>query len=102
MRPLARVGLVAGGYAAAFAIAQLAVTLRIAATSGPDRQDYGAMYAFGDPLLFLAVFGLAGCFLLSALIAPGRPARIALLAATTIETAGFATVALAWLLHSRP
>jgi len=40
MRPLARVGLVLGGY-------------------GPDRQAYSGMYGFGDDLLFLAVFGIA-------------------------------------------
>ena len=59
LSPLARVGLVAGGYLAALAIAWVTVKIYIAATSGPDRQDYGAMYGFGDSLLFLAVFGVA-------------------------------------------
>ena len=31
----------------------------VAAASGTDRQTYGAMYAFGDDLLFLAVSGVA-------------------------------------------
>lgn len=59
MRPVGKAGLVAIGYIAAFAIALLAVRIYVAATSGPDRQDYDAMFAFGDSLLFLAVFGLA-------------------------------------------
>lgn len=171
MRPLAKVGLVAGGYVAALAIALLVVQIRIAATSGQDRQDYGAMYAFGDSLLFLAVFGmaavpatgtwlfflrsrpafwsrlavtalfvastglaaalawfltrsvvapgplaswsiaavlrilvaplLAGFFVLSALLAPNRPARTRLLAAATVETAAFAGVAFAWFASTR-
>jgi hypothetical protein len=59
MRPVAKAGLVAIGFAAAFAIAVLVVRIYVAATSGPDRQTYGTMFAFGDSLLFLAVFGLA-------------------------------------------
>jgi hypothetical protein len=35
-------------------------------------------------------------FLLSALFAPNRSARISLIAATTVETAVFAYVALSW------
>src|SRR5262249_10185139 len=31
----------------------------IASTSGPDRQTYGAMYDFGDSILFLAVLAVA-------------------------------------------
>jgi hypothetical protein len=59
MRPVARAGLVAGGYVAAFAIAWLVVRMYIAATNVPDRQVYGAMYDFGDSLLFLGTLGLA-------------------------------------------
>src|SRR3989442_7961392 len=59
MRPLIKVGLVGAGYIGAFALASAVVTAYVAATSGPDRQNYGAMLAFGDDLLFLAVFGVA-------------------------------------------
>src|SRR6267143_1849606 len=59
MRPLARVGLVLGGYVVAFVVASALVSVYVAATSGPDRQAYSAMYGFGDDLLFLAVFGIA-------------------------------------------
>jgi len=59
MRPAAKAGLVAIGYIAALAIAFLVTRIYIAATNGPDRQTYGAMFDFGDSLLFLGVFGLA-------------------------------------------
>ena len=59
MRTLAKVGLVAAGYIGAFALASAVVAVHIAATSGADRQQYGAMFSFGDDLLFVAVFGLA-------------------------------------------
>ena len=60
MRPTAKVGLVGAGYLGAFAIASAVLAVYIAATSGPDRQTYGVMFAFGDDLLFLAVFGVVG------------------------------------------
>jgi len=47
------------GFIAAAVIASGVVALRIAMTSGPDRQTYGAMYDFGDSILFLAVFAVA-------------------------------------------
>ncbi|HVK56452.1 MAG TPA: hypothetical protein VM532_15675 [Burkholderiales bacterium] len=59
MKPFAKAGLVAAGYIAAFAIASLVVAIYVAATSGSDRQASGGMFAFGDSLLFLVVFGLA-------------------------------------------
>ncbi len=59
MRPLVKVGLVVAGYVVAFLVAFAVVAIHVAATSGPDRQVYSAMYGFGDDLLFLAVFGVA-------------------------------------------
>ena len=59
MKPFAKAGLVAAGYIAAFAIASLVVAIYVAATSGSDRQASSGMFAFGDSLLFLVVFGLA-------------------------------------------
>jgi hypothetical protein len=59
MRPAAKAGIVVAGYAAAVAIASLVLRVYIASTSGPDRQTYGGMYAFGDSLLFLGVAGVA-------------------------------------------
>ena len=59
MRPAGKAGIVVAGYGAALAVATLVVRVYIAATSGPDRQTYGGMYAFGDSLLFLGVAGVA-------------------------------------------
>jgi hypothetical protein len=59
MRPIVKVGLIVAGYVVAFLVAFAVVAVHVAATSGPDRQGYGAMYSFGDDLLFLAVFGVA-------------------------------------------
>jgi len=56
---LAKVGLVVGGYVVAIIVAFGVVSIYISQTSGPDRDTYAGMYAFGDCLLFLAVFGLA-------------------------------------------
>jgi len=53
-----KAGLVAAGYLGAVLIASAAVAVHVAWTSGPDRQTYSGMYAFGDSLLFLAVFGV--------------------------------------------
>jgi hypothetical protein len=61
MKPSLKVAVVAGGYIAALLMASAAVALRIATTSGPDAQASSGMYAFGDALLFVAVFG--GCAL---------------------------------------
>jgi len=56
-RPFVQFGLVATGYAAALAIALAIVAVRVAETSGPVAQASSGMYAFGDLLTFLAVFG---------------------------------------------
>jgi hypothetical protein len=54
-----KIGLVGIGYVGAFLVASAIVASYVASTSGPDRQNYGAMFAFGDDVLFLAVFGVA-------------------------------------------
>jgi hypothetical protein len=59
MKPAAKVGLVAAGYIAAFALASAVLAIRLAQTSGPDAQASSGMYAFGDAVLFVAVFGVA-------------------------------------------
>lgn len=58
MKPSLKVALVAGGYIAALLMASVAVGLRMATTSGPDAQASSGMYAFGDALLFVSVFGV--------------------------------------------
>jgi len=59
MRPSVKIGLVVAGYVVALLVAFAVVAIYVVATSGPDRQQYGGMYSFGDSLLFLAVFGVA-------------------------------------------
>ena len=59
MKPVAKVGIVFAGYIIAVAVAMLVLRVYVAATSSADRQTYGAMFAFGDDLLFLAVLGIA-------------------------------------------
>ena len=55
---LAKAGIVVGGYFAAILIAIGVVFIYINFTSGPDRDASSGMYAFGDSLLFIAVFGV--------------------------------------------
>ena len=57
MKPWLRLGAVAAGYVAAFLVASAAVAVRVANTSGPDAQAASGMYAAGDAMLFVAVFG---------------------------------------------
>ena len=59
MRAAAKFGLVVAGYVAAFLVAATGVAINVAWTAGPDRQASSGMAAFGDSLLFLALFGLA-------------------------------------------
>jgi hypothetical protein len=59
MSAVAKVGIVAGGYAGAFGIAAVVVAVHVAWTSGPAAQASSGMFAFGDSLLFLAIFGVA-------------------------------------------
>lgn len=59
MKTRAKIALVVAGYVGALLVACAIVVVYVAATSGPDRQAYSGMYAFGDSLLFLAVFGVA-------------------------------------------
>jgi hypothetical protein len=58
MRRFITVIAVAAGYVAAFLIASAVVAVRVAATSGPVAQASSGMYAFGDAILFLGVFGV--------------------------------------------
>jgi hypothetical protein len=59
MRAAAKFGLVTAGYVAAFVLATGSVAIYAAWADSPDRQASSGMYAFGDSLLFLALFGLA-------------------------------------------
>jgi len=55
-------GVVLAGYAVALLAAWAAVAIRQAQTSGPDAQAAAGMYAFGDFILFVGVFGAVAIF----------------------------------------
>jgi hypothetical protein len=59
VKSLAKIGIVAAGFVAAFLLASAVVAIRVAYTSGPDAQAESGMYAAGDAMLFVAVFGVA-------------------------------------------
>ncbi len=54
---LAKAGIVVGGYTAAILCAVGVVAFYVMLTDGPERELSSGMYAFGDSLLFMAVFG---------------------------------------------
>jgi hypothetical protein len=56
MKSSLKVTVVAGGYVAAFLAASAVVAIHMATTRG-DPQAAGGMFAFGDSVLFVAVFG---------------------------------------------
>ena len=60
MRTRGKVALVVTGYVVAVLVAAGVVAVYVALTDSPDRQASSGMYAFGDSLLFLAVFGVVG------------------------------------------
>ena len=60
MRTRGKIALVVTGYVVAVLVAAGVVAVYIALTDSPDRQASSGMYAFGDSLLFLAVFGVVG------------------------------------------
>jgi hypothetical protein len=75
MKTALKVGGVAGGYIVAFLAAAAAVTIRLASTSGPDAQASSGMYAFGDAVLFVAVFGVVALVPTAVLLFFLRPYR---------------------------
>jgi hypothetical protein len=58
MSRLAKLGLVIGGYVAACLIASGVVYVWELFTQGPIAQASSGMYAFGDLLLFIGIFGV--------------------------------------------
>jgi hypothetical protein len=75
LKPALKVGVVAVGYIAALLVASAAVGIRLANTSGPDAQASSGMYAAGDALLFVAVFGVAALLPTGAALLFLRPYR---------------------------
>jgi len=97
-RPLTRIGLVLGGYVVAFALALSAVVLRNAAMTDPMAQASSGMNAFGDAILFVAVFGCVSLLPTGFALLFLRPYRWFWLVLTTlcvlIAATGVAAVAL--------
>jgi hypothetical protein len=62
MNRLVRFGVVIVGYIAACLVASVAEHVRVLHTQGPDAQASSGMYAFGDFLLFITVFGVLALF----------------------------------------
>jgi hypothetical protein len=61
-KPLLKALSVLVGYSGALLAACLALYIRQLNTQGPDAQASAGMYAFGDGLLFGAVFGFGALF----------------------------------------
>jgi hypothetical protein len=93
---LSRILLVAAGYLVAFVVATAVVSIYVAVTDGPDRQGSDGMYAFGDSILFLAVFSLAAIPATSAALFFLRPHhlfwRVVSVAALCIAATGIAAL----------
>jgi hypothetical protein len=75
MKPLQKVGLVAGGYIVCFIMAFAAVAVHAAITASSAGQATGGMYAFGDTILFIAVFGVSALVPTGAALVFLRPYR---------------------------
>jgi hypothetical protein len=58
LRTSAKIGAIAGGFALAVGLAWVAVDIRQRLTQGPEAQASAGMYAFGDLVLGIFVFGL--------------------------------------------
>ena len=93
MNGLRKAGIVTGGYVIAVLAACAAVAVRLYSTQGPDAQESAGMYAAGDALLFLAVFGVTALLptaLALYFLRPYRPFWTALsIAALAFAGSGF-------------
>src|SRR5205814_461636 len=75
MKPWLKVAVVAGGYIAAILVPMAAVAVRVANPQGPDAQAASGMYAFGDLLVFISVFGVVAIVPTAAALFFLRPYR---------------------------
>jgi hypothetical protein len=97
MRARAKLGLVAAGYCGAVVLGAAVVMVNAAWTAGPDRLASSGMSAFGDSLLFLAVFGVAAAAPTGVALYFLRPYhsfwRVLAIAAVIIAATGLASLA---------
>jgi hypothetical protein len=96
MRPLVKASLVLGGYAAAVAVAYAVTSIYEAATAGAGPLQSAGMFAFGESLLFLAVFTVAAVPATAAALYFLRPYQFfwSLLSAAAIVAAATSIAAL--------
>ena len=111
MDALVKVGAVLAGYVVAVLVASAAVAVRLADTSGPDAQASAGMYAFGDLLLFVAVFGVVALLPTGMALFFLRPCRLfwtvlsiaaLVLAATGVFATAVCVLASCWTVPCRP
>lgn len=62
MSRLAKLSVIIGGYIAVCVVASVAVYVSQLSTQGPAAQASAGMYAFGDLLLFVGIFGILAIF----------------------------------------
>jgi energy-converting hydrogenase Eha subunit A len=97
MKPSSKFISVVVGYAVALVTASVVVSIYVAATDGPDRQGSDGMYAFGDSILYLGIFGLASIPATGAALFFLRPYRlfwrIASICALAVAAIGVASLA---------
>jgi hypothetical protein len=111
MSGLIKSGVVLAGYAVAWFVASAALAVRVANTSGPDAQASAGMYAFGDAILFIAVFGVVGLIPTGLALLFLRPYRwfwtLLSIAALAVAATGVAAtliyvMASHWAVHGSP
>jgi hypothetical protein len=93
-----KIGLVVGGYGVAFVFALGVVAIYAAYINGPDMGSSG-MYAFGDSLLFLAVFAVAAILPTGAALFFLRSSRIFWIALSVMAPATAATGLAAFVIY---
>ncbi len=107
MTATGKTGIVLGGYVAAFLLAAAAVELRLLMTAdNPGAQASSGMYAFGDSVVFVFVFGIAGLAPTGLALYFLRPVRrfwiAASIGALAFAATGVAASALFWTTRSQP
>ena len=104
--PLLKAFAVLAGYSAALFAASAAVYVRQLNTQGPDAQASAGMYAFGDSVVFVAVFGFVALFPTGLGLYFLRPVRtfwtILAIAALAVAATGPVSVAMIALKSSLP
>jgi len=102
-----KAGIVVGGYAAAFLLASAAVAIRLWMTANnKDAVASSGMYAFGDSIIFIFVFGVAALVPTGLVLFFLRPVRlfwtVASIGALVFAATGIGASLLFWTTRSQP